>query len=400
MPRLRIFDRYIFSQVAWSTMMGVLVLTGVMVLGTVFKEMERLLGDTSSLPILAVLQFISYVIPYSLIFTIPWALLTAILLVFGRMSADNEMTALRMTGMPMWRICMPVFILAVAMSGVCVSVNLYLAPMAKTKIKRLFYDLALDDPAVLFQEGKVLEKFPGYRIYTKKRKDKKLWDVEIVQTTLGNMERYIRAERAEVEVTPGITDFILRLYDCQIETTKAEEAPPPPNAASGATAAVTPPNPAEDDPSAKFQPLYAKEFAISFPLSELKAKTERVSNSMKSTAELWTEVKTGVSVVNGEPMTKSLISAVRTELSLRYSFSLVAVVFCLVGIPLAITAQRRETSIGFALSLLVAVSYQVFVILASNLAEKRSAYPHLLMWLPTILFTVVGARLFYKLSRK
>ncbi|RBP35512.1 lipopolysaccharide export system permease protein [Roseimicrobium gellanilyticum] len=399
MPRLRIFDRYIFSQVAWSTLMGVLVLTGVMVLGTVFKEMERLLGDTSSLPILAVLQFISYVIPYSLIFTIPWALLTAILLVFGRMSADNEMTALRMTGMPMWRICMPVFILAVAMSGVCFWVNIQLAPMAKTKIKRLFYDLALDDPAVLFQEGKVLEKFPGYRIFTKKRKDKKLWDVEIVQTTLGNMERYIRAERAEVEVTPGVTDFILRLYDCQIETTKADEAPPAPSAATAAAATV-PAAPVEDDPSAKFQPLYAKEFAISFPLSELKAKTERVSNSMKSTDDLWTEVKTGVSVVNGQPMTKSLISAVRTEISLRYSFSLVAIVFCLVGIPLAVTAQRRETSIGFALSLLVAVSYQVFVILASNLAEKRGAYPHILMWLPTLLFTAVGVRLFYKLSRK
>jgi lipopolysaccharide export LptBFGC system permease protein LptF len=368
----------------------------------VFKEMERLLGDTSTLPFVAVLQFISYVVPYSLIFTIPWALLTAILLVFGRMSADNEMTALRMTGMPMWRICMPVFILAAALSGVCFWVNIQLAPMAKTKIKQLFYSMALDDPAMLFQEGKVLEKFPGYRIYTKKRKDKKLWDVEIVQTTLGNMERYIRAERAEVEVTPGVTDFILRLYDCQIETTKAEDAPPPPSAApAAAAAAATPPAaPAEDDPSAKFQPLYAKEFAISFPLSELKAKTERVSNSMKSTDELWTEVKTGLSVVNGQPMTKSLISAVRTEISLRYSFSLVAVVFCLVGIPLAITAQRRETSIGFALSLLVAVSYQVFVILASNLAEKRSAYPHILMWLPTILFTVVGFRLFYKMSRR
>ena len=100
MPKLplRIFDRYIWGQIATSTLTGVLVLTGVMVLGNVFKEMERLLGDTSALPIVAVFQFILYVIPYSLIFTVPWALLSAILLVFGRMSADNEMTALRMTG--------------------------------------------------------------------------------------------------------------------------------------------------------------------------------------------------------------------------------------------------------------------------------------------------------------
>ena len=386
MPKLRIFDRYIFSQVAWSTLMGVLVLTGVMVLGTVFKEMERLLGDTSTLPIVAVLQFISYVIPYSLIFTIPWALLTAILLVFGRMSADNEMTALRMTGMSMTRICVPVAVLAVALSGVCYWVNVDLAPMAKTKIKRLFYDLALDDPAVLFQQGKVLEKFPGYRIYTTKRDGKKLWGVEIVQTAQGRMERYIRAERADVEVTPGITDFILRLRNCHLET------------GGGAPIDMSAPEAFEIINDLQFADF--KELAISFPLSELKARTERVSNSMKDTSMLWSEVMTGKSSVTGEDMLPRYISASRTELSLRYSFSMVAIVFALVGIPLAITAQRRETSIGFALSLLVAVTYQVFVIVASNLSEKRGAYPHLLMWVPTVLFLIVGSRLFYKLSRR
>src|SRR5215212_7496452 len=179
-PGLRIFDRYVWSQVSGSTFIGVAVLTGVMVLANVFKEMERLLGDTSSLPILTVFQFILYVIPYSLIFTIPWALLTAILLVFGRMGADNEMTALRMTGMSMPRICVPVFILAVLMCGVCYWVNIELAPLAKTKIKRLFYDLAMDDPAMLFQPGKVLDKFPGFRIYTRDRKENNLKDVEII----------------------------------------------------------------------------------------------------------------------------------------------------------------------------------------------------------------------------
>ena len=397
MPKLRIFDRYVFTQVAWSTLMGVLVLTGVMVLGTVFKEMERLLGDTSALPIVAVIQFVSYVIPYSLIFTIPWALLTAILLVFGRMSADNEMTALRMTGMSMPRICLPVFILAALMSGVCFWVNIQLAPMAKTKIKRLFYDLALDDPAVLFQPGKVLEKFPGYRIYTRKREGNKLWDVEIIRTQLGRMDQYIRAERAEVEVTPGVTDFRLRLHDYHLETPNGDDKTQPAAGAPPVASAASSSSPPPEDPP---QSADMKETVMTFPLSALKAKTERVSNSMKSTADLWYEVNTGISSVDQQPMSERFISGSRTELSLRYSFSLVAIVFTLVGIPLAVTAQRRETSVGFALSLLVAISYQVFVILESNLSEKRGAYPHLLMWLPTLLFTVVGVRLFWKLCRR
>jgi LPS export ABC transporter permease LptF len=381
----RIFDRYIWRQIATSTLTGVLVLTGVMVLGNVFKEMERLLGDTSSLPILAVLQFIAYVIPYSLIFTIPWALLTAILLVFGRMSADNEMTALRMTGRSMPRICLPVFILAVMMSGVCYWVNLELAPLAKTKIKRLFYDLALDDPAVLFQPGKILDKFPGYRIYTAKRDGNKLENVEIIQTTLGRNERYIRAERAEVEITPGVTDFILRLKMGHLETAGGESAD----------------NPAEEvDMINDIQFMDFKEMAITFPLSKLKEKTERITNSMKDTSTLWQEINTGISSINQQPLDKKFISASRTELSMRYSFSLAAVVFTLIGIPLGITAQRRETSIGFALSLIVAVSYIFFIIFANTLNEKPGLYPHLLMWLPNIIFLAVGGRLFWKMAQR
>lgn len=383
---LRIFDRYIWRQVSSSTLTGVLVLTGVMVLGNVFKEMERLLGDTASLPLLAVAQFITYVIPYSLIFTIPWALLTAILLVFGRMSADNEMTALRMTGMSMPRICAAVFVLSVFMSGVCYLVNVELAPLAKTKIKRLFYDLALDDPAVLFQPGKVLDRFPGYRIFTQEREGNKLKNVEIIQTNLGRAERYIRAKRAEVVVTPGVTDFQLHLRNATVETGGGE--------ADAASAG------GEVNIMNDLQFLYMGDTAITFPLSKLKEKTERVTSSMKDTSALWSEVSTGISSVDGQPLSEKLISVSRTELSMRYSFSLAAIVFTLVGIPLGITAQRRETSIGFALSLIVAVSYMVFVIFVNGLNERPSVYPHLLMWVPNLIFIGVGSRMFYKLNRR
>ncbi|MFZ4766290.1 MAG: LptF/LptG family permease, partial [Roseimicrobium sp.] len=97
---------------------------------------------------------------------------------------------------------------------------------------------------------------------------------------------------------------------------------------------------------------------------------------------------------------KKKLSAARTELSMRYSFSLAALVFTFIGIPLGITAQRRETTIGFGLSLGVAVAYMTFVILVSTMNESPSLYPHLLMWLPNCLFLGIGGRLFWKLSQK
>ena len=93
-------------------------------------------------------------------------------------------------------------------------------------------------------------------------------------------------------------------------------------------------------------------------------------------------------------------SALRTEIHKRYSFSLACMTFGLIGIPLGITAQRRETSIGFALSLMVACGYFTFIIFADSFRDKPEAYPHLLMWLPNVVFMALGLWMFRRLSSK
>lgn len=374
----RIFDRYIWRQVFNATLTGVIVLSGVMVLGNIYKKLDQLLGDTQ-LPLMVVLKFISLVIPFSLIFTIPWAFLTAILLVFGRMSADNEMVSLRMTGTPMWRICMPIFIMAGMLSAVCFYVNVDLAPMAKNQMKRLFYDVATSDPINLFQEGRVLDKFPGYRIYTGKRKGKDtLENLQIFKIEGWHAEQFIRAKTAVIEVPPDQVDFILHLKDANFENV------------------VTTPSGSIE----KVDGPHMGETAMKFPLSDLKGKTERINASMKSTWELFGEVTSGKDSITGLDLDKKGKSIAITEVSKRYSFSLACFTFALIGIPLGITAQRRETTAGFVLSLATAVVYITFIMVADSLNEKPSVYPHLLMWLPNVVFLSIGGVLFYRLSKK
>jgi lipopolysaccharide export system permease protein len=59
-----------------------------------------------------------------------------------------------------------------------------------------------------------------------------------------------------------------------------------------------------------------------------------------------------------------------------------------------------RSTIGFVLSLVTAVVYITLIMVADSLNEKRSLYPHLLMWLPNVLFLSIGGTLFYKLSKK
>ena len=63
------------------------------------------------------------------------AFLTAILLVFGRLSADSEFVSMRMAGLSMARICAPVGAVALFFTAICAWVNLSITPWAKTQME-------------------------------------------------------------------------------------------------------------------------------------------------------------------------------------------------------------------------------------------------------------------------
>jgi lipopolysaccharide export LptBFGC system permease protein LptF len=69
-------------------------------------------------------------------------------------------------------------------------------------------------------------------------------------------------------------------------------------------------------------------------------------------------------------------------------------------VPLGVTAHRRETSIGFAMGLIVAVAYFLFVIIGDTLRANPNAHPELLVWFPNVLFIALGALLFRRLARQ
>jgi lipopolysaccharide export system permease protein len=90
----------------------------------------------------------------------------------------------------------------------------------------------------------------------------------------------------------------------------------------------------------------------------------------------------------------------RTEINKRFSFPFSCLAFAIIGVPLGVTAHRRETSIGFAMGLIVAITYFLFVILGDTLRGSPKFHPELLVWFPNVLFGVLGLALFRRLSRQ
>ncbi|MEM0897251.1 MAG: LptF/LptG family permease [Verrucomicrobiota bacterium] len=366
-------DRYVGWQVLLATIMGVVVLSVVVVLGQIFKEVFELLVE-KDLPLDAVFKFIAFILPFSLTFTIPWGFLTAVLLIYGRLSADNELVSLRMAGLSMPGICRAVFIISIVLSGISLWINNEVAPRASAEMKDAMYEMAVDDPLALFQSDKIID-VGEYTFYSKERIEDRLKGVSVIKYDKFKYPiLYLNADWASMEYDKA-TDSIIMSFSGMMTLEKGEGI-------NRKTLSQVNPGVASD------------EWNLEFSLEALREDESKVKVSTRTTDFLINELRTK------EDLDERERSRYRTEIHKRFSFSMASITFAFIGISLGITAQRRETSIGFALSLIIAISYFLFIIVADSQKSSPDVFPHILMWLPNVIFLGLGGFLFWRLSRK
>ena len=90
------------------------------------------------------------------------------------------------------------------------------------------------------------------------------------------------------------------------------------------------------------------------------------------------------------------LSDIRTEFQKRWVFAFASICFVLVGVPLGIRAQRKESSVGMGIALVTALVYYLVVILMTSLSKNYHVHPEVLIWLPVGLCVLLSAWLIPK----
>ncbi|HEY0792324.1 MAG TPA: LptF/LptG family permease, partial [Chthoniobacterales bacterium] len=222
---MRIIDRYVSGEILGAIIWAVSVLSLMLVLGNAMRELLNVLLS-HQLPLSYVFSFLGYLLPFSMIYSIPWGVLVAVLLVFGKLSSDNELVALRANGVSILRICLPVFSIAGIALGVCLWINLYAAPIAQVQLKSAVFNLASTDPLALFGNDEVIDQFPNRRIYVGRKNGAVLEDLHIFELNAQQMPiRVVYARRGQLEVDKEHERILLHIYDARYE----ERDPAAPN---------------------------------------------------------------------------------------------------------------------------------------------------------------------------
>ena len=213
---MRTLHLYIVRQVLASTAVTVAVFTLVLLLGTVLRDLLDFVAAGHSSPWLLI-RALALLIPFVLAFSLPIGLLTAALLVFGRFSADQELTAVRSAGISLVALVAPVIGLSMGMSVLCGIITLEVAPACRVAFKALRDSVFQQPLATLIPEGRFVDLGGNLTLYAREVRGNALRDIQISGTTNqirgGTNERIMNLDvwAPEAEIVGGTNGIKLEL---------------------------------------------------------------------------------------------------------------------------------------------------------------------------------------------
>lgn len=363
---MRILRRYILRELVGPIGLALVVFTFVLLIGNLMKLADLLVNK--GVPLLDVARLFGLLVPTLLAHTVPMAILTGTLLAFGRLSSDQELTAMQASGISLWSLAGPVALVGLLASAGLVVVNDQVVPYSHFAMRRVVKEIGVRNPAAYLEPGIFVKEFKPYILFVYRMDGNHLTKVRIYEPLEGRPTRTIIAERGEFVPLPETRQVQFRLFHGTSDEPDVR-------------------NPAR---------LYKLEFAsyaMTLTLDTEDPQTLHKKPKDMTLAGLRQEMAS-LAAQGVDP------SPLETEIQRRLATAGSALAFVLIGMPLAIRTRRAERSIGFAISLVVILGYYLLLLAGQSLAIEGAVPAVLGLWLPNGLLIALGLWLLHRLARR
>ena len=368
---MKILNWYVTRGFLVAFAMAIGILTFALTGANLVKVLEYV---SRGLPLAVFGKFILYILPIVLTFTVPWAVMVAVMLVFGRLSADSEITAMRSCGVSIMQIVSPILILTFGLTILCLYLQVEVGPPLLGESRSMIKKAAMDKPQALFEPGTQI-KYENTIIYIgDKVNDSDLKDITLYKLREGEIEQDISAAKGKLEVDSANKILTIRLQDCLVINHDLREK--------------------KKQEFAETTRFFASELAFNFDYGK-QSNAERLSTKAK-----YMKLKELMGLIRQMKERNNDTTELEVEMNQRIAFALSPIAFLLLGLPLAIRTSRRETSVGLFLSVILAGGFFLLIILCESLSSRPWLYPQYLLWLPNIIFQCLGAFMTYRISKR
>jgi lipopolysaccharide export system permease protein len=434
---VRLLRWYILRQHLVPFLLGFGVITFILEMDVLVDYLDLVVNRGVALGVVA--QLFALSLGYIVALSVPCAVLVAVLMTFGRLSQDNEITALRASGINVGSILLGPLAAAALMAVGLTLFNNHVLPATNHAFANLLIDIGRMRPTVKIQEGVFITDFPGYNLLVRSvnGRTNELRGVTIYQTNPGGgPPTTILARTGFLYYTPDGRDAVLELKDGEIH-----EIPPDPEgsrhyrrlkfrthiihiAGAGGVLERTVRDSRSD------REMSAHELSVERATLIDQLHTSRLGMEARLTAigvtsaelralptddEPWLERARGAlatlthasdpadALVQRHPAAgpqidlwrierpalQRRIASLSVEMHKKFSLPAACVVFVLLGAPIGMRVRRAGPAVAFV-SIAFFLFYYLCLVGGEELATRLMLPPWLAMWLPNLLLGAWG----------
>ncbi|MEX2178404.1 MAG: LptF/LptG family permease [Gemmatimonadaceae bacterium] len=224
---MKIIGKYVLREHVGPFLFASLALTSLMLLQYVAKRFGDLVGK--GLPASVIVEFLALSVPFTVAMTLPMAVLVAVLYAFSRLASENEITAMKASGISMRTVLAPVVAGGLAMSAIMVLFNDQILPRANHRLAVLQMDIFRTKPTFALRE-QVLNTIKEGQLYLRAgdidEGTSQMTDVTIYDLANPQRRRTIYADSGSLALAPNGADLNMTLHDgvmMEVPNDKAEE---------------------------------------------------------------------------------------------------------------------------------------------------------------------------------
>ncbi|TMB44752.1 MAG: LPS export ABC transporter permease LptF [Deltaproteobacteria bacterium] len=366
---VKILHRYVFREILLPFAFGLGVFTFVLLVARLLKLIELVVSR--GLPLASIMRLFAYIMPAFLEVTVPMAMLLAILIAFGRLSADSEMVALRSSGLSLYQLMPPVVIFVALATSATAGIALYARPWGNRSLKTALYDMARTRASAGLKPAVFNDDFPGLVIYA-----------EGIDPTMDRLAHVLIADERDPQQHNTIfarAGFMISDRRAQTVTLRLLE---------GSIHTTDPRGGAE------YQTDF-QSYDVNLDLRQAFAGLRQRERDPKELTLGQLARSIAAKQAAGRPYGPELV-----EYHRKFSIPFACIVFGLVAVPLGVQPARAVRARGFVVSLVVIFAYYIFLSAGQTLAERGVMSAAFGLWLPNLVLAALGSYLFAQAARE